>query len=63
MRSSSLAALGLFALFGCGEAPQVDAEPPIAVATPAAAQPGASPSARLTVLFTNNIDGEIEPCG
>ena len=29
----------------------------------AAPKPGSTDSTRLTVLFTNNVDGEIEPCG
>ncbi len=31
--------------------------------TPGAAEQAVSDATRLTVLFTNNIDGEIEPCG
>ncbi len=65
MRSSVFAVFGLATLLGCGETPQVDPEQPAAVSTPtpAAARPGPTASGRLTVAFTNNIDGEIEPCG
>jgi hypothetical protein len=45
-------------LVGCSSTPAPEPEAPEAVA-PAVAKVGD----KLTVAFTNNLDGEIEPCG
>lgn len=56
-------------LAGCGgdePAPEsAEASPIVEKSTPAprASEPAAGEGTRLTVLFTNNVDGEIEPCG
>lgn len=45
-------ALGLLGLAGCGASP------------PAATSPtAAGPSGGFTLLYSGNLDGEIEPCG
>jgi len=59
-------------LIGCGggepETPDLTPAPEVAPASevavlPATGQDTPSASSRLTVVYTNNIDGEIEPCG
>lgn len=65
--AASAAALILFAACG-GDTPAESTDSPDAEDTPSEGTPSTghdSPteSARLTVVFTNNIDGEIEPCG
>ncbi len=69
------ASVALLALVACGggeapvEEPESTSAPVEEVAPEAAAEEDPtghdkpSASARLTVVFTNNIDGEIEPCG
>ena len=68
MRTSflTLAALLLAACGGGGPSPSERGEAPIVAEAPSAAsgaQPAATAGTRLTILYTNNVDGEIEPCG
>ena len=56
-------------LWGCGgdgaKETTSGQEPIVQKATPMPGGSGqaASDGTRLTILFTNNVDGEIEPCG
>lgn len=70
MRTSSLLfSLLLFA--GCGgdsapDAPVGSTSAPVvdqAEPAPKGNGEGVADATRLTVVFTNNVDGEIEPCG
>ncbi|MCP4869951.1 MAG: hypothetical protein GY898_14665 [Proteobacteria bacterium] len=65
-----LVSVAFAVLMGCGgggsettsTADPTTPEPEVAV-QPSTGHETPSDSARLTVVFTNNIDGEIEPCG
>jgi hypothetical protein len=54
-------------LVGCGGGePEAQSSPepdPDVSVLPSTGHDTPSESARITVVFTNNIDGEIEPCG
>lgn len=65
-----VASVAFALLMGCGggNSETTSTSDPTARAPEVAVQPSTghetpSDSARLTVVFTNNIDGEIEPCG
>ena len=60
--------IALLALTGCSESgSEGDSTSAPAIIEPADSQPTSSSQTTkaeaLTVVFTNNIDGEIEPCG
>lgn len=66
--SGIAAALGLLVVAGCSKSSQEEppAQPAAEESTEEAGSHGATPNltpGSLTVVFTNNIDGEIEPCG
>ena len=61
-------AFGLLVVAGCSKSSQEEpsAHPVTEGSTEEAGSHGATPNltpGSLTVVFTNNIDGEIEPCG
>jgi ABC-type oligopeptide transport system substrate-binding subunit len=61
-----LVGAALLSVAGCSNSSGDTAQQPAAVDAaeiPATVDPASAPSGLLTVVFTNNIDGEIEPCG
>ncbi len=69
MRTASWLFVAALLLGGCGgDAPKdtTSAQEPIVEKSAPATGSSATAAAdgtRLTVVFTNNVDGEIEPCG
>jgi hypothetical protein len=65
MRSPSSLLFALLLLAGCGgDATETSTgQEPIVESPAGPAGNGVTDATRLTVVFTNNVDGEIEPCG